>query len=75
MSKKKENKHFQEKSELEDKKVEEEKASSPDPGILIDKLDSESSVYSVDKPASTSGTPEALPVSTKQSIANFLSSY
>ncbi|XP_025305003.3 calcium-independent phospholipase A2-gamma isoform X2 [Canis lupus familiaris] len=73
MSKKKENKHFQEKSELEDKKVEEEKASSPDPGILIDKLDSESSVYSVDKPASTSGTPEALPVSTKQSIANFLS--
>nr|XP_055157061.1 calcium-independent phospholipase A2-gamma isoform X2 [Nyctereutes procyonoides] len=73
MSKKKENKHFQEKPELEDKKVEEEKASSPDPGILIDKLDSESSVYSVDKPASTSGTPEALPVSTKQSIANFLS--
>ncbi|CAK7308675.1 Calcium-independent phospholipase A2-gamma [Vulpes lagopus] len=73
MSKNKENKHFQEKSELEDKKVEEEKASSPDPGILIDKLDSESSVYSVDKPASTSGTPEALPVSTKQSIANFLS--
>ncbi|XP_022371141.1 calcium-independent phospholipase A2-gamma isoform X1 [Enhydra lutris kenyoni] len=71
MSQKKENKHFQDK--LEDKKVEEEKSSSPDPGILTDKRDSESSLYSVDKSASASGTPEALPVSTKQSIANFLS--
>ncbi|KAI5775140.1 unnamed protein product [Gulo gulo] len=70
MSQKKENKHFQDK--LEDKKVE-EKSSSPDPGILTDKQDSESSLYSVDKSASASGTPEALPVSTKQSIANFLS--
>ncbi|XP_047550558.1 calcium-independent phospholipase A2-gamma isoform X2 [Lutra lutra] len=71
MSQKKENKHFQDK--LEDKKVEEEKSSSPDPGILTDKRDSESSLYSLDKSASASGTPEALPVSTKQSIANFLS--
>ncbi|XP_059253055.1 calcium-independent phospholipase A2-gamma isoform X1 [Mustela nigripes] len=71
MSQKKEKKHFQDK--LEDKKVEEEKSSSPDPGILTDKRDSESSLYSVDKSASASGTPEALPVSTKQSIANFLS--
>ncbi|XP_032729305.1 calcium-independent phospholipase A2-gamma [Lontra canadensis] len=71
MSQRKENKHFQDK--LEDKKVEEEKSSSPDPGILTDKRDSESSLYSVDKSASASGTPEALPVSTKQSIANFLS--
>ncbi|XP_045876909.1 calcium-independent phospholipase A2-gamma isoform X2 [Meles meles] len=71
MSQKKGSKHFQDK--LEDKKVEEEKSSSPDPGILTDKRDSESSLYSVDKSASASGTPEALPVSTKQSIANFLS--
>ncbi|XP_004411958.1 PREDICTED: calcium-independent phospholipase A2-gamma isoform X2 [Odobenus rosmarus divergens] len=72
MSQKKENKDFQDK--LEDKKIEEEKSSSPDPSTLTDnKLDSESSLYSVDKPASASGTPEALPVSTKQSIANFLS--
>ncbi|XP_034876226.1 calcium-independent phospholipase A2-gamma isoform X2 [Mirounga leonina] len=71
MSQKKENKHFQDK--LEDKKIEEEKLSSPDPGVLTDKLDSESSLYSVDKPTSASGTPEALPLSTKQSIANFLS--
>ncbi|XP_032944335.1 calcium-independent phospholipase A2-gamma isoform X2 [Rhinolophus ferrumequinum] len=72
MSQKKENKHFQDKSELEDKKVEEEKSSSPDPGVLNDKkLDSESSLCTVDKPKN--GTPEVLPVSTKQSIANFLS--
>uniref|UniRef100_A0A452S111 Patatin like phospholipase domain containing 8 n=1 Tax=Ursus americanus TaxID=9643 RepID=A0A452S111_URSAM len=71
MSQKKESKHFLDK--LEDKKVEEEKSSSPDPGVLTDKLDSESSSYSVDKPASAGGTPEALPVSTKQTIANFLS--
>ncbi|KAF6086596.1 patatin like phospholipase domain containing 8 [Phyllostomus discolor] len=74
MSQKRENKHFQNKSKLEDKKVEEEKSNSPDRGVLTDKkLDSESSSYTVDKPPSPSGTPEVLPVSTKQSIANFLS--
>lgn len=72
MSQKKENKCFQDKAELEDKKVEEEKSSSPDPGVLKDKqLGSESSLCTVDKPKN--GTAEALPVSTKQSIANFLS--
>lgn len=72
MSQKKENKRFQDKAELEDKKVEEEKSSSPDPGVLKDKqLGSESSLCTVDKPKN--GTAEALPVSTKQSIANFLS--
>ncbi|XP_040116795.1 calcium-independent phospholipase A2-gamma isoform X2 [Oryx dammah] len=74
MSQQKEDQHFQEKSELELKKVEDEKPSSPDPGILSDKkLDSEASLYSEDKPGSPSGTPEVLPISTKQSIANFLS--
>uniref|UniRef100_A0A8C9JWX5 Patatin like phospholipase domain containing 8 n=1 Tax=Panthera tigris altaica TaxID=74533 RepID=A0A8C9JWX5_PANTA len=73
MPQKKESKRFQDKSELEDTKVEEGKSSSPDPGSLRDKLDSESSLCSEDKPASPGGTPEALPVSTKQSIANFLS--
>uniref|UniRef100_A0A667GJQ6 Patatin like phospholipase domain containing 8 n=1 Tax=Lynx canadensis TaxID=61383 RepID=A0A667GJQ6_LYNCA len=73
MPQKKESKHFQDKSELEDTKVEEGKSSSPDPGSLRDKLDSEYSLCSEDKPASPGGTPEALPVSTKQSIANFLS--
>lgn len=72
MSQKKENKHFQDKSELEDKKVKEEKSRSPDPGVPSDtKLDSESSLCTVDKPKN--GTSEVLPVSTKQSIANFLS--
>ncbi|XP_068828773.1 calcium-independent phospholipase A2-gamma isoform X2 [Capricornis sumatraensis] len=74
MSQQKEDQHFQEKSELELKKVEDEKSSSPDPGILSDKkLDSEASLYSEDKPGSPSRTPEVLPISTKQSIANFLS--
>ncbi|XP_055276770.1 calcium-independent phospholipase A2-gamma isoform X2 [Moschus berezovskii] len=74
MSQQKEDQHFQEKSELELKKVEDEKPSSPDPGILsVKKLDSEASLYSEDKPGSPSGTPEVLPISTKQSIANFLS--
>ncbi|XP_043319029.1 calcium-independent phospholipase A2-gamma isoform X2 [Cervus elaphus] len=74
MSQQKEDQHFQEKSELELKKVEDEKPSSPDPGILSDKkLDSEASLYSEDKPGSPSETPEVLPISTKQSIANFLS--
>lgn len=74
MSQKKESKHFQDKSKLENKRVEEEKSSSPDPGVLTNKKrGSESSSYTVDKPDSPSGTPEVLPVSTKQSIANFLS--
>ncbi|XP_070325041.1 calcium-independent phospholipase A2-gamma isoform X2 [Odocoileus virginianus] len=74
MSQQKEDQHFQEKSELELKKVEDEKPNSPDPGIPSDKkLDSEASLYSEDKPGSPSGTPEVLPISTKQSIANFLS--
>ncbi|XP_062032650.1 calcium-independent phospholipase A2-gamma [Lepus europaeus] len=77
MSQDKENSHFQEKSELEGKKVESEgKSSSLDPGILMsqaDKPDLKSSAGTVDKAASPSGTPESLPISTKQSIANFLS--
>uniref|UniRef100_A0A8C8ZJM0 Patatin like phospholipase domain containing 8 n=1 Tax=Prolemur simus TaxID=1328070 RepID=A0A8C8ZJM0_PROSS len=73
MSQKKENKHFLDKSELESKNVEEGKSSSLDPGILTDKPGSESSLDPVDKSASPSGIPEVLPVSTKQSIANFLS--
>ncbi|KAM7121376.1 calcium-independent phospholipase A2-gamma isoform 4-T4 [Molossus nigricans] len=74
MSQEKESKHFQDKSKLENKRVEEEKSSSTDPGVLTDKKQgSESSSCTVDKPESPSGTPEVLPVSTKQSIANFLS--
>ncbi|NIG59035.1 calcium-independent phospholipase A2-gamma isoform X4 [Pontoporia blainvillei] len=74
MSEQEENKHFQDKSELELKKTEDEKPSSPDPGVLTDKkLDSDASLYSEDDAASPSGTPEVLPISTKQSIANFLS--
>ncbi|XP_060013282.1 calcium-independent phospholipase A2-gamma isoform X1 [Lagenorhynchus albirostris] len=75
MSEQKENKHFQDRSELELKKTEDdEKPSSPDPGVLTDKkLGSEASLYSEDDAASPSGTPEVLPISTKQSIANFLS--
>lgn len=76
MSQDKENSHFQEKSELEGKKVEEGNSSSLDPGILTsqaDKPDPKSSAGTVDKAASPSGTPESLPISTKQSIANFLS--
>ncbi|XP_036718913.1 calcium-independent phospholipase A2-gamma isoform X2 [Balaenoptera musculus] len=74
MSEQKENKDFQDKSELELKKSEDEKPSSPDPGVLTDKnLGSEASLCSEDNAASPSGTPEVLPISTKQSIANFLS--
>ncbi|XP_039103140.1 calcium-independent phospholipase A2-gamma isoform X3 [Hyaena hyaena] len=73
MPQKKESKHFQDKPELEGTKVEEEKPSSSDPGFLVGELDSESSLPSEDKPAGPSETPEALPVSAKQSIANFLS--
>ncbi|XP_061054399.1 calcium-independent phospholipase A2-gamma-like isoform X2 [Eubalaena glacialis] len=74
MAEQKENKHFQDKSELELKKTEDEKPSSPDPGVLTDKkLGSEASLCSEDNAASPSGTPEVLPIATKQSIANFLS--
>lgn len=73
MSPKKEDKHFQDKSEHEGKKTQEKKSISPDPGILTDKPGSESSVDTGDKSASPSGMPEVVPVSTKQSIANFLS--
>ncbi|XP_017745027.1 PREDICTED: calcium-independent phospholipase A2-gamma [Rhinopithecus bieti] len=72
MSQEKENEHFQDKSKLEDKKVEEGKLSSPDPGILAYKPGSES-LDTVDKPASPSAIPDVLPISTKQSIANLLS--
>ncbi|XP_030788025.1 calcium-independent phospholipase A2-gamma isoform X2 [Rhinopithecus roxellana] len=72
MSQEKENEHFQDKSKLEDKKVEEGKLSSPDPGILAYKPGSES-LDTVDKPTSPSAIPDVLPISTKQSIANLLS--
>ncbi|XP_060052390.1 calcium-independent phospholipase A2-gamma isoform X2 [Erinaceus europaeus] len=73
MSEKKETKHTQNKLELEDKKVE-EKSNSLDPDVLVDKkVDSVPSLHTVDKPESSSRIPEVLPVSTKQSIANFLS--
>nr|XP_010945634.1 PREDICTED: calcium-independent phospholipase A2-gamma [Camelus bactrianus]XP_045366873.1 calcium-independent phospholipase A2-gamma isoform X1 [Camelus bactrianus]XP_045366876.1 calcium-independent phospholipase A2-gamma isoform X1 [Camelus bactrianus] len=74
MSQEKEKKRFQDKSELEIKKVEEEKSSSPDASVLTEKkLGSEAASSTEDEPAGPSGTPEVLPVSTKQSIANFLS--
>lgn len=74
MSEKKETKHFQDKLELEEDKNAEEKSSSSDPGVLIDqKVDSASSLHTVDKPGGSSRTPGVLPVSTKQTIANFLS--
>ncbi|XP_011841747.1 PREDICTED: calcium-independent phospholipase A2-gamma isoform X3 [Mandrillus leucophaeus] len=72
MSQEKENEHFQDKSKLEDKEVEEGKLSSPDPGILAYKPGSES-LDTVDKPTSPSAIPDVLPISTKQSIANLLS--
>ncbi|PNJ29880.1 PNPLA8 isoform 12 [Pongo abelii] len=72
MSQQKENEHFRDKSKLEDKKVEEGKLGSPDPGILAYKPGSES-LHTVDKPTSPSAIPDVLQVSTKQSIANFLS--
>uniref|UniRef100_A0A8C0WRE5 PNPLA domain-containing protein n=1 Tax=Castor canadensis TaxID=51338 RepID=A0A8C0WRE5_CASCN len=73
MSQAKENKHFPDKSELGGEKAEEVKSSSVLPGILTDQPGSESPMHTVDKPASPSGMPEVLPVSTKQSIASFLS--
>lgn len=53
---KKEKKHFQDKSEIEDKNVEERKCSSPDTGILSDKKRGSESLYTVDKLAVPSGT-------------------
>ncbi|XP_003782630.1 calcium-independent phospholipase A2-gamma isoform X1 [Otolemur garnettii] len=73
MSQEKENKHFQEKLQLEGKNVEEGKSDSPDTGVLTDKPGSQPSSDPVDKAESPRGVPEVPPVSTKQSIANFLS--
>ncbi|XP_021109566.1 calcium-independent phospholipase A2-gamma isoform X4 [Heterocephalus glaber] len=73
MSQTKENKHFQDKAELKTEKVEEGKPSSRGPGPQTNELGSQSSTGTLAKPASPSGVPEVLPVSTKQSIANFLS--
>ncbi|XP_005377363.1 PREDICTED: calcium-independent phospholipase A2-gamma isoform X2 [Chinchilla lanigera] len=72
MSQQKENKHFQDK-ELESEKAEEGKPSSPDPGVLTDEPGSKSATGAVAKSAGPGGVPEVLPISTKQSIANFLS--
>ncbi|XP_059135304.1 calcium-independent phospholipase A2-gamma isoform X1 [Peromyscus eremicus] len=66
MSETKEDKCLQDKPDLE-----EEKSSSPASDILTDGPDSGSQAG--DKPSSPSRMPEVLPVSAKQSIANFLS--
>lgn len=71
MPQKQESKHSQDKSELELKKVEEEKPSSLDANVLTDKQQGSEAVCALDKPASPSETPEVLRVSTKQCIANF----
>nr|KAF6338379.1 patatin like phospholipase domain containing 8 [Pipistrellus kuhlii] len=74
MSQKKETKHFQDKSKLEYKKGEEGKSMPATLDVLTDKKRGpESSSSTVDEPKSPSGTPEVLPVSTKKTIANFLS--
>uniref|UniRef100_H0VAB4 Patatin like phospholipase domain containing 8 n=1 Tax=Cavia porcellus TaxID=10141 RepID=H0VAB4_CAVPO len=73
MSQKTENKHFEDKAELENGNTEEGKPSSPGPGILTGEPGSPPSVGSVAKPEGPNGVPEVLPVSTKQSIANFFS--
>lgn len=74
MSQKKENKHFQDKSKLEYKKGEEGKSTSATPGVLTEKkLGPESSSSPVDKSKGPSGTPEVLPISTRKTLANFLS--
>lgn len=71
MSQKKETKHFQDKSKLEYKKGEEGKSMPATLDVLTDKKRGpESSSSTVDEP---SGTPEVLPVSSKKTIANFLS--
>uniref|UniRef100_A0A8C5JXJ9 Patatin-like phospholipase domain containing 8 n=1 Tax=Jaculus jaculus TaxID=51337 RepID=A0A8C5JXJ9_JACJA len=67
MSQEKEDKQLQYKPEPERKPV------SPSPGSLTSTPGSESSMDAGNKPSSPSGMPEVLPVSTKQSIANFLS--
>ncbi|XP_006859345.1 PREDICTED: calcium-independent phospholipase A2-gamma isoform X1 [Chrysochloris asiatica] len=69
MAQQKENKHLQDKSEFEGKTVQED-ATSPSPGILNgDKPCSESPLDAA-SPSEASGV---VPVSAKQSIANFLS--
>ncbi|XP_048195743.1 calcium-independent phospholipase A2-gamma isoform X1 [Perognathus longimembris pacificus] len=74
MSQIKESKHVQDQPEVG--KLEEVKSSSLDPGVATpttDKAGSQSSIDTAEKPASPTGMSELLPVSTKQSIANFLS--
>nr|XP_021515595.1 calcium-independent phospholipase A2-gamma isoform X2 [Meriones unguiculatus] len=68
MSQTKEDKHLQDKPDLE-----EGKSSSPGSDILTDTPDSGSPLDAEDKPSNPDQMPEVLPVSTKQSIANFLS--
>ncbi|XP_055477047.1 calcium-independent phospholipase A2-gamma isoform X1 [Psammomys obesus] len=68
MSQTKEDKHLQDKPDLE-----EGKSSSPGSDILTDTPDSGSLLDAEDKPSNPDQMPEVLPVSTKQSIANFLS--
>lgn len=68
--KRKKKKQFQDKSELEGKRVEEEKLSSSDLDILTDKSGSESSLDTVENPSNPIAIPEVL-VSTKQSITFF----
>lgn len=68
MSQTKEDKHLQDKPDLE-----EEKSSSPGSDILTVTPDSGSPLDAEDKPSNPDQMPEVLPVSTKQSIANFLS--
>ncbi|CAH6777980.1 Pnpla8 [Phodopus roborovskii] len=58
---------------LQDKPDFEEGKSSSDPNILTETPDSESPLDVGDRPSSPSQMPEVLPVSAKQSIANFLS--
>uniref|UniRef100_A0A1W2Q6C9 Patatin-like phospholipase domain containing 8 n=1 Tax=Rattus norvegicus TaxID=10116 RepID=A0A1W2Q6C9_RAT len=60
--------------QLQDKPcLEESKSISPSPDILTDRPDSGPPLNVEDKLSSSTQLPEALPVSTKQSIANFLS--
>lgn len=74
MPQKNEHKHVQDESEIEDKTLEKKIWFSPGPDILTDKkLCSESSLYSVEKSSSPTGTADIRPVSTKQSTANLLS--
>lgn len=69
---KKENKHFQDKSENEAKNIEEERSVVQTlVSWLIKSL--ETSFHTVDQCSSPGGMPEILPFSSKQSIANFLS--